>query len=167
MAPPYPRNDVLSFNSMRRNFQTIAYYVAILALGLATAVLGPTLPGLARQTQSSASVISLVFPAISLGYMLGALRAGCWYDRVPGHRLLAAALLLMAVMLALVPLMSQLWLLAAVLFVLGMAQGAVDVGGNTLVIWVHQERVAPWMNGLHFCFGIGSVLAPLIVSLTV
>jgi len=152
---------------MERILPTIAYYLAILALGLATAVLGPTLPGLATQTQSGASAISLVFAASSLGYMLGSLWAGQWYDRLPGHRLLAAALLLMAVMLTMTPLMSQLWSLAAVLLMIGMAEGAVDVGGNTLVIWLHGERVAPWMNGLHFCFGIGSVLAPLIVAQTV
>src|SRR5437870_1252427 len=118
---------------MERILPTIAYYVAILALGLATAVLGPTLPGLAEQTRSGVSALSVVFAAISLGYMLASLRVGRWYDRLPGHRLLAAALLLMAVMLAMTPLMSQLWSLVAVLFMLGMAEGAIDVGSNTLV----------------------------------
>jgi hypothetical protein len=41
-------------------------------------------------------------------------------------------------------------LLAGAIFALGMAEGALDVGGNTLLVWVHQEKVGPFMNGLHF-----------------
>jgi FHS family Na+ dependent glucose MFS transporter 1 len=143
---------------------TVGYYHALLALGLATAALGPTLPGLAQQTQSDLRAVSVLFAAGSLGYLLGSVQGGRWYDRRWGHRLLAAALLVVAVTLTLTPLMSSRWSLAVVLLVLGAAEGAVDVGGNTLLVWVHHERVGPWMNGLHLCFGIGAVLAPLIVA---
>src|SRR5262249_47771569 len=91
---------------------------------------------------------------------------GRWYDRRPGHRVLGVALLVLAVALALIPLMPRLWSLAAALLVLGVAQGTVDVGGNTLLAWVHRDRVGAWMNGLHFCFGVGTLLAPLIVAQT-
>src|SRR5690606_13614350 len=60
-----------------------------------------------------------------------------------------------------------LWLLIAVLFLLGLIETALDVGGNTLLVWVHGAKVAPYMNGLHFFFGIGAFLAPLIVARTV
>jgi FHS family Na+ dependent glucose MFS transporter 1 len=53
-----------------------------------------------------------------------------------------------------------------VLFLLGMGEGVVDVGANALVGWVHSENTSPWLNGLHFAFGIGAFLAPVIVSLT-
>jgi FHS family Na+ dependent glucose MFS transporter 1 len=39
-----------------------------------------------------------------------------------------------------------------------------DVGGNTLLVWVHQEKVGPFMNGLHFFFGVGAFLSPLIIA---
>lgn len=145
---------------------TVGYYLAIMALGLSTAALGPTLPALAKQTHSDLADASWLFVAGSGGYLLGSLLAGRVYDRWRGHPLLGASLLLLAAMLALAPLMASLWWLAGVLFVLGVAQGGVDVGGNTLLVWVHQDRVGPWMNGLHFWFGIGSVLAPLIVAWT-
>lgn len=143
---------------------TAGYYLAILALGLSTAMLGPTLPGLARRTESDLREVSWLFVAVSAGYLVGSQQAGRWYDRLAGHRLLAASLLALAGTLAAIPLTFSLWPLAVVLFALGAAQGGIDVGGNTLVVWVHQDRVAPWMNGLHFCFGIGSILAPLIVA---
>src|SRR5262249_8702761 len=120
---------------------TVGYYLALMALGLATAVLGPTLPGLARQTQSDLSEVGVVFLTCSVGYVLGSLQGGRWYDRRPGHRVLGVALLVLAVALALIPLMPRLWSLAAALLVLGVAQGTVDVGGNTLLAWVHRDRV--------------------------
>ena len=70
----------------------------------------------------------------------------------------------MAAMLALAPVIPLLWLLTAVLLVLGMGQGAMDLGGNTLLMWVHRSEVGPFMNGLHFSWGVGAFLSPIIVA---
>ena len=143
---------------------TIGYYGGFVALGLVSASLGPTLPGLAEQTRSHLSEVSYLFTARSFGYMFGALLGGRIYDRVPGHPVMAVVLVTMAAMMALVPLASMLWALTAILLVLGLADGALDAGGNTLLVWVHGRRVGPFMNGLHFCFGVGAFLAPIIVA---
>jgi len=144
--------------------RTIGYYAAFVALGLIAVSLGPTLPGLAEHTGTRLSEISFLFIARSLGYLLGSFRGGRLYDRVPGHPVMAAALAVMAVMALLVPLMPLLWLLVAVLLFLGMAEGTLDVGGNTLLVWVHGRRVGPFMNGLHFFFGVGAFLSPVIIA---
>jgi fucose permease len=39
-----------------------------------------------------------------------------------------------------------------------------DVGGNTLLVWAHGPKVGPFMNGLHFFFGIGAFLAPIFIA---
>src|SRR4051794_20651849 len=83
--------------------RTFSYFAAFVALGLTTASLGPTLPGLAAQTHVGLSEISFLFTARSLGFLLGALRVGKLYDRVSGHVLMACALTLMTMMMALVP----------------------------------------------------------------
>jgi FHS family Na+ dependent glucose MFS transporter 1 len=144
--------------------RTIAYFAAFVAIGLSTATLGPTLPGLAGHTRTQLSQASLLFTAHSLGYLVGSFQSGRLYDRVSGHRVLAGGLLIMAAMLAVAPLIPALWLLAVVILLLGSAEGAVDVGGNTLLVWVHGHKVSPFMNGLHFFFGVGSFLSPLIVA---
>ena len=144
--------------------KTIGYYAAFVGIGLSIASLGPTLLGLAEHTQTHLSQISYLFTARSLGYMLGIFFGGRWYDRVPGHPVMGAGLIVMAAMMALVPLMSLLWVLTAVLLMLGMAEGALDVGGNTLLVWVHRRNVAPFMNGLHFCFGVGAFLSPIVIA---
>ena len=144
--------------------KTAAYYVAFIALGTTGAVLGPTLGDLAEHTQTQLSQVSLLFTATSLGYLLGSFLSGRLYDRAPGHPVMAAGLFVLAAMLGLAPLAPLLWLLIAIFVVLGVAQAAVDVGGNTLLVWIHGNKVPPFMNGLHFCFGLGAFLTPIVVN---
>ena len=143
---------------------TAAYYLSILILGLFTAVGGPALPSLAENTSSTLDQISLFFVLGSLGYLLGSYLGGQAYDRFPGHRLMAFTLLIMAIGGFFVPLARQLWLLLLVQFTIGLAQGANDVGCNTLLLWVHGVKAGPFMNGLHFFFGVGAFVAPLILA---
>jgi FHS family Na+ dependent glucose MFS transporter 1 len=128
------------------------------------ASLGPTLSGLAGNTGARLNEISYLFTARSLGYLLGALLAGQIYDRVRGHPVMVAALMIMALIMAAVPSISWLWLLIALLLILGTAEGTLDVGGNALIVWVHGKTVGPYMNGLHFSFGLGALISPLIVG---
>ena len=143
--------------------KTVGYYAGFIALGLVMASLGPTLPGLAEQTGTQLSQISFLFLTRSSGYLLGSFLVGRVYDRVPGHPVMATVLALMAAMMALVPVVPFLWLLAAVLFVLGVGEGTLDVGGNTLLVRVHVHNVDPYMNALHFFFGVGATLSPFII----
>jgi fucose permease len=143
--------------------QTIGYYLAFIALGLVAATLGPTLRGLAENTGSMLHQISYLFLARSLGYLLGSLFGGRLYDRMPGHPLMAITLLAMAITMFLTPLIPVLWVLMLVLLVMGMGEGGVDVGGNTMLVWVHRDKVEPYMNGLHFFFGLGAFVAPIII----
>jgi FHS family Na+ dependent glucose MFS transporter 1 len=132
---------------------------------MAGAILGPTLPSLTQQTRSHLSEVSFLFTAVSVGYLSGSLLGGRLYDRVSGNPVMATGLLIMASMLALTPFLPQLWLLMLVIALLGTAQGTVDVGGNTLLVWVHGRSVGPYMNGLHFFWGLGALISPIIVGL--
>lgn len=143
---------------------TIAYYAAFVVLGLTSASLGPTLPGLAEHTRATLRQASYLFTARSLGYLIGSFRGGRLYDRLPGHPLMGSAILAMAALAALVPVTPVIWLLAGVLALLGMAEGMLDTGGNTLLVWVHGRGVGPFMNGLHFFFGLGAFLSPVLVA---
>lgn len=140
--------------------------MAFVALGLAMASLGPTLPGLAEQTRASLSQISYLFTVRSFGFLLGSLLGGRLYDLQRGHAVMAATIIAMSAAMALMPLIPTLGLLLAVMLVLGAAEGAVGVGGNALLVWVHQSRVAPFMNALHFFFGLGGFISPLIIART-
>lgn len=143
---------------------TASYYVAFIALGLVAASLGPALPNLAENTRSTLSQISYAFTAHSLGYLIGSSQVGRLYDRMRGHPLMAATLVIMAGLMLTVPSISHLWLLILVYGLIGMAASALDVGANTLLVWIHGESVGPFMNALHFFFGLGAFLAPMIAA---
>jgi FHS family Na+ dependent glucose MFS transporter 1 len=163
---PDKGQKIFYMKAKMRQSRTLGYFTAFVALGMASAALGPALPSLADHTRSQLSEISFLFTAHALGYLLGSFQGGRLYDRIPGHPLIAVVLIAMAAMLALVPLMSFLWALALVMLILGVAGGAVDVGGNTMLVWVHGRKVGPFMNGLHFCFGAGSFLSPIILAMS-
>lgn len=147
-----------------RLWVTYGYYTAFVALGLTTASLGPTLSRLAENTQTQFSQIGILFTARSMGYLLGSFLGGRLYDRFSGNPIIGAMLILMAVGLAIVPTLSMLWFLVLVLLLIGVVEGVVDVGGNTLLVWLHGEGVGPYMNALHFFFGLGAFLSPIIIA---
>ncbi len=147
-----------------RLVKTSAYYLAFIVLGLTTASFGPTLPGVAAHVRSTISQVSYLFVLRSLGYLIGSVMAGRLYDRVKGHPIMAIVVAIMAVTMFLVPIVPLLFLVGAILFVLGVAEGLLDVGVNTLIVWVHRDEIAPYMNGLHFFFGLGAFLSPIIIA---
>ena len=143
---------------------TAIYYLSFICLGAATAVLGPTLQGLAANTGSTLAQISSLFLVSSFGYLLGALVAGRAYDRLKGHPIMCLALFLLAVMMGGVPRIKLLIFLQTLFFSIGFVEGNLDVGVDTLIVWLHGERVPPFMNGLHTFYGVGTTIAPLIVA---
>lgn len=143
---------------------TAAYYLSFIVLGLASAAEGPSLPTLSKHTSSPLSQISLIFVLGALGYLLGSLFGGRAYDHIPGHRIIAVSMLVLLSAAAVFPLASRLSLLLLASLVIGLGKGALDVGCNTLLQWVHGEKVGPFMNGLHFSFGVGAFLSPILLA---
>ncbi|MFN2235962.1 MAG: MFS transporter [Anaerolineales bacterium] len=155
----------MNANQQKRN-QAIGYFSAFIVLGLGMALLGPSLPRLAENTGTTISQISILFTASSGGYFVGSVLGGRLYDHYAGHPIMAIVLGIMIVGIALIPFMPLLWILTAILFLLGALQGILDVGCNTLLIWVYRRDVSPYMNALHFFFGVGTFIAPIILAQT-
>lgn len=143
---------------------TIAYYLSFIILGLTTAASGPSLLRLAEHTASPLNVISYIFVFSSLGYLIGSFFGGRAYDRFSSHRLMSGTLVVMAVTCVAIPLSSSLALLLFAMLLNGLAAGILDVGCNTLLLWTHGGKAGPYLNGLHFFFGVGSLIAPLLFA---
>lgn len=143
---------------------TAAYYLAFIILGLTTAASGPSLPKLAEHTASGLDTISLIFVFSSLGYLTGSFLGGRAYDRFPGHKLMSMTLVVVASASVMIPLAQTISLLLLAMFLSGLAAGILDVGCNTLLLWNHGEKSGPFLNGLHFFFGVGSLIAPLLLA---
>lgn len=142
---------------------TYLYFASFVAIGMSGGLLGPALPHLAEMTGSSMGQIAILFTARALGNMLGSVGSGLLVDRFPGHRVVVGMLALLALGLAMVPFSQALAVLAAVVFLLGLAEVSINAGANTLLLWTHGIRSPPWISALHFCFGLGNMLAPLVL----
>jgi MFS transporter, FHS family, Na+ dependent glucose transporter 1 len=144
--------------------KTILYSLAFVALGFGTASLGSTLPALAAQTNAEMKQISNLFIARSFGTMIGSWMIGRFYDRIAGHPLLASSLMALAAAMALAPTAPRLPVLLLLSAFMGIALASINVGGNALIVLVHGERVRPFISALHFAFGVGGYLTPLLVA---
>ncbi len=144
--------------------QTIGYFAGHVVLGFVSASLGPTIPALAAKVGEQPDALGVLFTVRALGYLLGSVLGGRLYDRRAAHPLLVASVLMLAASMAVVPFMpSREWLIAAML-VIGGAQGLLDVGNNTMLMWVHDRGVGPLMSALHCFYGVGAFVAPMILG---
>lgn len=154
---------------MEKQIRSIAvliggYFLAYILLGMTTATLGPALPYLARNVGTSLRGISSLFIGHRLGYMIGSFLGGHMYDRISGNRLMTGMLLIMAAGMIATPVIPILALLIVIVFLLGIAEGTVDVGGNVLLVWIKPPKIGPLMNALHLFFGLGALISPLILA---
>ncbi len=140
------------------------YFLAYILLGMTNATLGPALPYLARNVGASLRGISSLFIGHRLGYMIGSFLGGHMYDRISGNRLMAAVMLIMAAGMIATPVITILALLVVIVFLLGIAEGTVDVGGNVLLVWIKPPKIGSLMNALHLFFGLGALISPLILA---
>lgn len=144
--------------------RALPYYAAYLIMGLSLSMLGPTLLSLADQTGSSLGEISIILAGNSLGVVLGSLLGGILYDRWRGHPVFVISTAVLGGMLFTLPLISSRWIMLLVVVLVGAGVGIMDVGGNTLIVWLFGKSVGPYMNALHLSFGVGALLAPLLAD---
>lgn len=145
---------------------TYYYFTLLLVMGLVGAILGPALPALQQNVGVTTETIALLFTAKAFGAMVGAFGIGRMYDRFVGHKVMSLALGLLLPTFVATPFIHSFSLLLLLTFVGGVCEGGLHVGANTLLVRLHREKVTPYMNGLHFAFGIGAVLAPALLGVS-
>ena len=145
-----------------RDGSTRLHLGSFIALGCSVLILGPSLETFRLGAHVSKSQIGLLISAGSVGYLLGSVLTGRLLQRYLAHRVLGTGLLAIALTLVGLTSVHSLIALAALESFLGVGAAMVDVTGNTVVLWVHKGGAI--MNALHLAFGVGGILAPIIVS---
>jgi FHS family Na+ dependent glucose MFS transporter 1 len=156
---------ILRMRSSSKIRNTIGYYLLFVSLGLGLGITGPALPSLAHQTGSTIGQIGMMLFVSAFSSTIGTLAGGRLLDRSGhGNLILGGCQLLAAAMLAVVPLAGSLPALLGIVFISGLANGMINTGANTLLMWSHGEKAGPFINGLHFFFGLGAFLSPTIYA---
>ena len=148
---------------------TASYFGCFGSVGICLASLGPILLGLSRQLGTSLDALGNLFVVRACGYLIGSGVSGYLVDRIRHtHAMLLLAMGLCAAGTALIPVLPTHALVAAAVSTQGVCMGVLDTGGNVLLIWLHGSgTVEPYMQAMHFCFGLGAFVAPLLVELSV
>lgn len=147
--------------------RSIGYFALFICLGLDMSVIGPTLPALATQTGTSVGEMGLAFLLGAIGGTIGTLLGGWLFDWAPGRVVLGAAEMLSASLLALVPHVPWIGALMALFVIKGVAGGVIGSGANTLLLWTHGGKAGPYLNALHFFWGLGAFLSPFLLGLLI
>ncbi|KAF8788839.1 sodium-dependent glucose transporter 1A-like [Argiope bruennichi] len=150
---------------VERGLRTAVVYLAILALGMCAAIPGPTLLELEKIVQVEASSLSQIYLGRSIGYLVGSFLGGVFLDYCKATQmLLLSYTFVMAVTTTLIPWCRTLWLLIGVMSISGVAMGSLDTGLNVWCLYFWNDESSPFFQALHFFFGIGASLAPLIAG---
>lgn len=139
------------------------YYLTFIGLGCVSTFLGPALPYLAEKLNIGLALASNIVVAKSLGFMVGSFIFGRLIDRLRPHGMVQVVLVGAALATMSIAWAPTFALLLVVLFLAGVFVGSADVGVNILIVWVYRSRVGPYLTGLHCIWGVGALLAPLIV----
>ena len=157
----------MNFKSLSKDqlLQTFSYYLGFIGLGLVMVSTGPHLQNLLEHTNSNMDEFGVALGISAAGFLIGSFLGGWLFDHIKGHILIAACLSLMGISMAVMPLLSSIWLVGLVLLINYFAMSLVDMGSNTLLTWVHGEKSAPFMNALHLAFGIGAAISPILIGM--
>nr|CAD7426479.1 unnamed protein product [Timema monikensis] len=142
--------------------KTLGICGVFFGLGLCIAIPGPTFLLPISELQLDVSLMTNIYVARSSGYAVGSIIGGILFDRFNRLFLLFVSLLLTSVFITVIPWCRVLWLLKACMVGLGMSMGFLDTGCNVLCLDLWGRNSAPFMQGLHFSFGLGMFVAPLL-----
>jgi fucose permease len=140
------------------------YLSAFIVLGSSLSIAGPALSHLRSRVGTNDGRISLVFVGSSIGYMIGSFLGGQGLDRDLGHRMWAGCMLVSVAAIGLISQLRDLGPLVGAFALLGVAGGASDVSGNTLVVWSRPDSPGAALNGLHLFYALGALSAPLLTN---
>ncbi|XP_076307967.1 LOW QUALITY PROTEIN: sodium-dependent glucose transporter 1A-like [Tachypleus tridentatus] len=147
-----------------KHFQTANLYFAFVVLGMALAITGPTLLDLELALNTDTEHISYIIVGRGIGYLSGSFVGGLLFDRFNREVLFLINLLFLVITITAAPWCRNLILLIAIMVIEGLVLGAIDTGGNCWCLHLWGKENGPYYQALHFSFGVGTFIAPLLAE---
>lgn len=149
----------------RNAHHTLTYWSVFFSFGLCIAFLGPTILDLQCQTGSSLSQITWVFFSQQFCLLIGSSVGGVFKRTLlSALAALFVSALVISIIFAIIPVCTNVLLLAIAMAVSGLAMGIIDTIANIQLVTIYQKDSAVFLQALHFFIGFGALVSPLIAD---
>lgn len=136
-------------------------YLSFISLGLPDAMLGAAWPTVSVQIGQTVSDLGFVSMLSAIGAVISSLLSGRLISRFGTGRVMVGSVFLTALMLLLYSYINSFFLACLITLLLGTGGGAVDAGLNGFVARNYKAHHMSW---LHFMWGLGASLGPIIIG---
>jgi len=147
--------------------QTYLGLAGYVFIGTAAVLVPSVMPSITDEFMAAGltlAAIGLIFPARSVGGILGNLLSGVGSDVIGRQRLVWLSALFLGASLFLAA-AAQIWVLfLAGLVLVSTAQGSLSTGINALIADANRGARARALNTLHGVYGAGAAISPLIIG---
>ncbi|MBK8784440.1 MAG: MFS transporter [Anaerolineales bacterium] len=143
---------------------TAACFLSFFVFGFTDNLKGPTLPSMIRELNIDYGISGNIFFGEYFGFIITSLIAGILADRFGLKVILILAGGLLAAGVAGYSSFSNIFLLTASLFSIGLGLGAIELGANAAIVQIHTQKTGLYLNLMAVLHGLGSLVAPLFAG---
>ncbi|RWS16536.1 sodium-dependent glucose transporter 1A-like protein [Dinothrombium tinctorium] len=144
--------------------KTFMLYLMILIAGMNTALCGVTMLDLQLAVNTTSEKITAILPSSSVGFAFGSIAYGFLADHIDVQIILLVTSIILSLSNALIPWNTSLIYLCANMAFNGILFGIIVNGGNVWTLHLWGTESPPFIQALHFAFGFGALIAPLIAE---
>ncbi len=156
---------MFSGQTQNRRMIFLILYITYICVGIIGILPGPTLPLLASNTGVPIEVAGWIFTTSATGFMVGVLIAGIVSQRFGPKYVLMSGVAIMSCTGIVTPMTREFSLLLGAQFVQGIGFGFLDVTISMIVALTFGKALSETLNNLHSAYGVGALVAPLLLSL--
>ncbi|XP_055952788.1 sodium-dependent glucose transporter 1A-like [Argiope bruennichi] len=148
-----------------RIIKTCNLYASCISGGIAFAVVGPCLLDLQEIVHTDTEHIGVIYTGRSAGYLVGSLIGGALFDLIKKKQLFMTVFnFFIAITMFAIPWSRSVGSLSGCLVLNGFSIGALETSLSVSCLNLWGQESGPFYQALHFMYGFGSLLAPLIVA---
>ncbi|KAL7641408.1 UNVERIFIED_CONTAM: hypothetical protein RMT77_008548 [Armadillidium vulgare] len=163
VVPPKEGTSRVKFGELFRKYRlrTIGYCSVFWSFGMCATFSWPTLLDLECRLEST--LLSLLFSYQPLFTFIGAACGGYLAPKFVHSILLLVSSIIICVTLAIIPFCNYLRFSVAFAF-MNFFMGIIDTVANIAMIELYRRNFAPFLQALHFSYGLGAFVSPLIAK---
>ncbi len=140
---------------------TLGAFFAFFLFGFSDNLKGATFPVLLDDLSFNYAYGSTILLLSYFGFLIATLITGPLSDVAGKKVVIFLAIIFLLVGMLGYSFVSEVWMLALSMFIMGLGLGALEVGANLIIVDVHPEDKGRYLNLLAFFHGLGSMIAPL------